>query len=354
MKEIRNEVKINYRFNLCKLIVLRALNLKGGWHDVTMICMATGLRHSTIAGHVKYWALDMRNKKNEPVHLLLRTASTRGKRLAWRYRLGPNGETWLKCVPPELLREVTNKLIARWKAGITSFDGGDDTLKALAPSLIPSLSMDQITLTNGENLYLKLGDSNYYQGWEFKSGYQEKTFTHIPLHCKWTRSKQVAYAALKNLLGDDLPISQTFVLAGLQSEGSVVISPVNSTEESIPINTDSTLDLETVPEEVVETVKENWWNHSIFALPGITFEELYLSYDDRPSALDRPGFGDKKRLVLAQRAWEIKRTRDPVPLAAVAAPVMFNPPVLKLINPIPPVKVDTVKIPESETRMGDQ
>jgi hypothetical protein len=70
--------------------------------------------------------------------------------------------------------------------------------------------------------------------------------------------------------------------------------------------------------------------------------------------LDRPGIGDKKRLVLAQRAWEIKRTRDKGPLSAVAAPVGFNPPVLKLINPIPPVKVDTVKIPESETRMGDQ
>jgi hypothetical protein len=42
MEEIRNEVKINYRFNLCKLITLRALNLKGGWHDVDMICQLTG------------------------------------------------------------------------------------------------------------------------------------------------------------------------------------------------------------------------------------------------------------------------------------------------------------------------
>jgi hypothetical protein len=112
MEEIRNEVKINYRFNLCKLITLRALNLKGGWHDVNMICQATGLRRSTIAGHVKYWCMDMKNKKGEPAHLLLRTASVRGERLAWRYRLGPNGENWLKCVPPELLREVTNKLIS--------------------------------------------------------------------------------------------------------------------------------------------------------------------------------------------------------------------------------------------------
>jgi hypothetical protein len=72
------------------------------------------------------------------------------------------------------------------------------------------------------------------------------------------------------------------------------------------------------------------------------------------SQFDRPGIRDKKRLVLAQRAWELKRTRDQVPLAAAAALVVFNPPVLKLINPISPVKIDTVKIPESETRMGNQ
>jgi hypothetical protein len=201
MEEIRNEVKVNYRFNLCKLIVLRALDLKGGWHDVNMICMATGLRRSTIAGHLKYWVMDMKDRKGDPVHLLKRTASVSGKRLAWRYCLAPNGEHWLKCVPPELLQEVTNKLILRWKVGLTSYDGGDATLKALAPSLIPSLPLDQITLTNGESIYLKVGDSNYYQGWESRSGYEEKIFSHIPLHCKWTRSKQVAYTALGNVKG---------------------------------------------------------------------------------------------------------------------------------------------------------
>ena len=281
MEEIRNEVKINYRFNLCKLITLRALNLKGGWHDVNMICLATGLRRSTIAGHVKYWTMDMKNKKGEPAHLLLRTASVRGERLAWRYRLGPNGENWLKCVPPELLREVTNKLEARWKAGITSFDCGDATLKALAPSLIPSLSMDQITLTNGESIYLKLGNSNYYQGWEFKSGYQEKTFTHIPLHCKWTRSKQVAYAALKNLLGDDLPVSQTFVLAGLQYEKTIITSPVKP---------------DVIADEVKASVEETRWDDT----PGV-----FRSNADLVHPEDSPAVRVKKMVEARQRYEEI-------------------------------------------------
>ena len=244
---------------------------------MNMICQATGLRHSTIAGHVKYWCMDMKNKKGEPAHLLLRIASVRGGRLAWRYRLGPNGENWLKCVPPELLREVTNKLEARWKAGITSFDCGDATLKALAPSLIPSLSMDQITLTNGESIYLKLGNSNYYQGWEFKSGYQEKTFTHIPLHCKWTRSKQVAYSALKNLLGDDLPVSQTFVLAGLQYEKTIITSPVKP---------------DVIADEVKASVEETRWDDT----PGV-----FRSYADRVHPEDSHAVFAKKMAEARQR-----------------------------------------------------
>jgi hypothetical protein len=221
--------------------------------------------------------MDMKNKKGEPARLLMRTASVRDKRLAWRYRLGPNGENWLKCVPPELLREVTNKLITRWKAGITNYDGGDATLKALAPSLILSLSMDQITLTNGESIYLKLGNSNYYQGWEFKSGYQEKTFTHIPLHCKWTRSKQVAYAALKNLLGEDLPVSQTFVLAGLQSEETIIASPVKPDE---------------IVNEVKASVEETRWEDT----PGV-----FRSYADRVHPEDSHAVLAKKMAEARQR-----------------------------------------------------
>ena len=281
MEEIRNEVKVNYRFNLCKLIVLRALDLKGGWHDVNMICMATGLRRSTIAGHLKYWVMDMKDRKGDPVHLLKRTASVSGKRLAWRYCLAPNGEHWLKCVPPELLQEVTNKLILRWKVGLTSYDGGDATLKALAPSLIPSLPLDQITLTNGESIYLKVGDSNYYQGWESRSGYEEKIFSHIPLHCKWTRSKQVAYTALKNLLGDDLPISQTFVLFGLQSEETIIASPIKPDEITV---------------EAKESVEEMHWDDT----PGV-----FRSYADQVHPEDSPTVRAEKMVEARKRYEEI-------------------------------------------------
>jgi hypothetical protein len=126
------------------------------------------------------------------------------------------------------------------------------------------------------------------QGWEFKSGYQEKTFTHIPLHCKWTRSKQVAFTALKNLLGDDLPVSQTFVLAGLQSEETIIASPVKPDET---VN------------EVKASVDETPWEDT----PGV-----FRSYADRVHPEDSPGVRVKKMVEARQRYEEIIKKKSMV------------------------------------------
>ena len=81
------EVKVNFRFNLVKLVVLQALNLRRGLWDARQICEMTGLRYTTVHTHLKYWTDGMLNQKGEPVGLLRRFPSVSGGRLAWRYAL---------------------------------------------------------------------------------------------------------------------------------------------------------------------------------------------------------------------------------------------------------------------------
>ena len=57
------EVKVNFRFNLVKLVVLQALNLRHGLYDARQICELTGLRYSTVHSHLGYWAETMLDSK---------------------------------------------------------------------------------------------------------------------------------------------------------------------------------------------------------------------------------------------------------------------------------------------------
>ena len=67
-----NYIKINYKHNMIKLIVLRALDLRRGWYDNREICQLTGLKYCTIHTHTGYWSETMLNKEGKPVHLLKR------------------------------------------------------------------------------------------------------------------------------------------------------------------------------------------------------------------------------------------------------------------------------------------
>ena len=109
-----------------------------------------------------------------------------------------------------------------------------------------------------------------------------------PLHCKWTRSKQVAYAALKNLLGDDLPVSQTFVLAGLQSEKTIITSPVKR---------------DVIADEVKASVEETRWDDT---------HGVFRSNADLVHPEDSPTVRVKKMVEARQRYEEIIKKKSMV------------------------------------------
>ena len=137
------EVKVNFRFNLVKLVVLKALELRKGWYDARGICELTGLRYSTVHTHVGYWAVGMLNKNGLPVGLLRRTPSVSGRRLAWRYAIAYPGKRWLEGVNPELVRDVASKLVSRWVAGIKDYDIPDvEPLRQLTTLLKPNESQN--------------------------------------------------------------------------------------------------------------------------------------------------------------------------------------------------------------------
>jgi len=50
------EIKVNFRFNLVKLVTLQALSLRPGQlFDARQVCALTGLRYSTVSSHLAYW-----------------------------------------------------------------------------------------------------------------------------------------------------------------------------------------------------------------------------------------------------------------------------------------------------------
>ena len=73
------------------------------------------------------------------------------------------------------------------------------------------------------------------------------------------------------------------VIESHKSSAPVPNEAINIVSVDPPVNQPETIDDELVPEEVVQAVSEAWWDNNEFALPGIPFEQLYFTYDDRPS-----------------------------------------------------------------------
>jgi hypothetical protein len=304
-------IKVNRKHNLVKLSVLAALDLKHGQlYDARGICSLTGLRHSTVHSHLKFWSDGMLDKNGRCVGLLKRIPAVSGRRLAWKYTISGYGRTWLKAVDPVLLADIRKHLCLRWYQRLLTYDlPGIEPLDSLTSILKENKSIDQVIRSNGES---PSEDTSYQDG------------------------------------------------------DSLII------QSSIPTNADSDPDDEELPEAIIQQVKDAWWAGNPYALEGVTFDEIILNYNnDRPSYTDRIGVPQKKLLVLAQRAWELQlqRKRESESNKTVAergansfsehtdsivenstvdlpAPAVFNALAPKLIKSIPEVKTDieTIKV----------
>jgi hypothetical protein len=211
---IMNYIKINYKHNMIKLIVLRTLDLRRGWYDNREICQLTGLKFTTIHTHTGYWAETMLNKEGRPVHLLKRIPAVHGRHLTWRYSLAWAGKKWLTGVDPAILKDVSARLASRWYSRIISYDTGEEPLKALT-SLKPSLPLDLITLQHSESVYLKCDDGTIIRF--ASSSYQGHSVQRIPYGAKWTIKPEVVFNALTELLcKENIPMCEPFIKAGLQ------------------------------------------------------------------------------------------------------------------------------------------
>ena len=315
-------IKVNRKHNLVKLSVLAALDLKHGQlYDARGICSLTGLRHSTVHSHLKFWSDGMLDKNGRCVGLLKRVPAISGRRLAWKYTISGYGRTWLRGVDPVLLADIRKHLCLRWYQRLLTYDlPGIEPLDSLTSILKENKSIDQVIRSNGES---PSEDTSYQDG-------------------------------------DNLII-----------------------QSSIPTNADSDPDDEELPEAIIQQVKDAWWAHNPYALEGVTFDEIILDYNnDRPSHTDRIGVPQKKLLVLAQRAWELQLQRkreslitDSALRAAergatsfpehtdstvanatvendLPATAVFNAPVPKLIKSIPEVKAD-IETTKTETISDD-
>ena len=223
-----NYIKINYKHNMIKLIVLRALDLRRGWYDNREICQLTGLKYCTIHTHTGYWAETMVNKQGKPVHLLKRIPAVHGRHLTWRYSLAWAGKKWLTGVDPAILKDVSARLASRWYSHITSYDTDEEPLKALT-SLKPSLPLDSITLKHSESVYLKGDDGTIIRF--ASSSYQGHSVQRIPYGVKWTNKPEVVFNALTELLGkENIPMCEPFIKAGLQRWDiePEIIAPTNN------------------------------------------------------------------------------------------------------------------------------
>ena len=223
-----NYIKINYKHNMIKLIVLRTLDLRRGWYDNREICQLTGLKYCTIHTHTGYWAETMLNKQGKPVRLLKRIPAVHGRHLTWRYSLAWAGKKWLSGVDPAILKDVSTKLASRWYSRITSYDTDDEPLKALT-SLKPSLPLDLITLQHSESVYLKGDDGTIIRF--ASSSYQDHSVQRIPYGAKWATDPNVVFKALTELLGkENIPMCQPFIKAGLQRWDiePEIIAPTNN------------------------------------------------------------------------------------------------------------------------------
>jgi hypothetical protein len=210
------EVKVNFRFNLVKLVVLQALNLRRGLWDARQICSMTGLRYTTVHSHLKYWTDGMLNRKGEPVGLLKRVPSVSGRRLAWRYTIAYPGKRWLAGVNPELIKDVSNKLVTRWMSGVTDYDipGSGEPLERLTSLLKPNKPLGLITLNRSDKVYLKHNNNIICFS---SSSWVGHDVGRIPENAKWSNDVRVVFNALMDLLGEgNIPLEPVFVGAGLQ------------------------------------------------------------------------------------------------------------------------------------------
>ena len=209
-----NYIKINYKHNMIKLIVLRTLDLRRGWYDNRAICQLTGLKYCTIHTHTGYWSETMLNKQGKPVRLLKRIPAVHDRRLTWRYSLAWAGKKWLTGVDPAILKDVSARLASRWYSRIMSYDTGEEPLDALT-SLKPSLPLDLITLQHSESVYLKGNDGTIIRF--ASSSYQGHSVQRIPYGAKWTNKPEVVFNALTELLGkENIPMCTAFIKTGLQ------------------------------------------------------------------------------------------------------------------------------------------
>ena len=224
------EVKVNFRFNLVKLVVLQALNLRRGLWDARQICEMTGLRYSTVHTHLKYWTDGMLNQKGEPVGLLRRFPSVSGGRLAWRYCLGYPGKRWLAGVNPALIKDVSSKLVTRWMSGVTDYDipGSDEPLLSLTSLLKPNKPLDVIVLNPSDKVYLKRENGNIICF--SSSSWVGHDVGRIPENAKWSNDVREVFNALMDLLGEsNVPLEPIFIGAGLQHwNESEIITPTNN------------------------------------------------------------------------------------------------------------------------------
>jgi hypothetical protein len=291
------EIKVNFRFNLVKLVTLQALSLRPGQlFDARQVCALTGLRYSTVSSHLAYWAETMCDKQGRPVRLLKRVPSVSGRKLAWRYTIAGPGRRWLNGVNPDLRRDVSSKLALRWAQHLTSYDlPGDEPLTRLT-SLKQNLPDEEITLIPGESIYLRIGNNNIRRF--APSTYIGLSWLRIPDGAQWSNNPQVIFTSLERLLGPgNVPIDSSFLDAGLQQKTSIK-------EDAAPIKIEEPL--KSIPESSTEVIH----NQAEYFITGVLWKEVQFSRADVIENDDSPEVEQQKRARLMERALVIKKQRE--------------------------------------------
>ncbi len=247
------EIKVNFKFNLVKLLTLQALSLRPGLYDARQVCQLTGLRYTTVSTHLAYWAETMCDKQGRPIRLLKRVPSVSGRKLAWRYSLSYPGKRWLAGVNPDLREDVSSKLALRWAQHLTSYDLPNDEPLTRLTSLKQNLPSDLIILKAGESIYLRIGNNIRRFA---PTTYIGLSWLRIPDGAQWSNNPQVIFTSLERLLGvGNVPIDSSFLDAGLQQK--------TSTKESVTL---------IKPEDSVNSIPESSTEPIIYVeeyVPGI-------------------------------------------------------------------------------------
>jgi hypothetical protein len=132
-------------------------------------------------------------------------------------------------VNPELIKDVSNKLVTRWISGVTDYDtpGAGEPLESLTSLLKPNKSLDVIELSRSDKVYLKCNNRIICFA---SSSWVGHDVGRIPEGGKWSTDPKVVFDSLVGLLGEsNVPLEPIFIGSGLQHwNESEIVTPVSN------------------------------------------------------------------------------------------------------------------------------